>query len=158
MDGLFEALSHVEPLHWFGIGLAFLAIEVVTGTTYLLWPAAAAAITAAIALIFPGKALLHWTVFAVLTLALTLTGHFYVRGRWLKRLGPSTLNERANTMVGQTGIADDVFVAGFGRVKLDDTVWRASSADAIGAGEAVEVISVDGATLRVKRPSHPHHH
>jgi membrane protein implicated in regulation of membrane protease activity len=151
MDGLFEVLSRVEPLHWFGIGLAFLAIEVVTGTTYLLWPAAAAAITAAFAVIFPGASSLHWAVFAVLTLALTLTGHFYVRGRWLRRTDLVTLNERSQTLVGLVGVAEAKFTAGVGRVKLDDTVWRATSADEVGLGERVEIVGVEGATLHVKR-------
>ncbi|MES1203280.1 MAG: NfeD family protein [Pseudomonadota bacterium] len=151
MDGLFAVLSRIEPRHWFAIGLAFLAAEVVTGTTYLLWPAAAAVITAAFALVMPGNPLAHWAVFALLTLALTLTGHFYVRGRWLKRKEHLVLNERAHTLVGMSGLADGAFAAGVGRVKLDDTVWRATSAEAIGAGERVEIVGVEGSTLLVKR-------
>jgi membrane protein implicated in regulation of membrane protease activity len=151
MDGLFEVLTRIEPMHWFAIGLAFLVAEVVTGTTYLLWPAAAAVITAAFALVMPGNPLAHWAVFAVLTLGLTLTGHTYVRGRWLKRKEHLVLNERAHTLVGMSGLADGAFAAGVGRVKLDDTVWRATSAEAIGAGERVEIVGVEGSTLLVKR-------
>lgn len=151
MDAVFAVLSRIEPAHWFAIGLAFLVAEVVTGTTYLLWPAAAAAVTAAFALIVPGEPLMHWAVFAAGTLVLTLTGHYYVRGRWLKRIDPVTLNERSQTLVGNSALAEGAFVAGVGRVKLDDTVWRATSADAIGVGERVEIVSVEGATLHVKR-------
>jgi membrane protein implicated in regulation of membrane protease activity len=153
MDALFDVLSRVEPMHWFAIGLLFLVAEVATGTTYLLWPAAAAVVTAAFAVIFPGNPLAHWAVFAVLTLALTLTGHFYVRGRWLKRKEHIVLNERAHTLVGQSGMAEAAFVAGVGRVKLDDTAWRATSADEIGAGERVEIVGIEGSTLLVRRPA-----
>lgn len=151
MDALFEVLSRVEPMHWFAIGLAFLVAEVATGTTYLLWPAAAAAITAALALIFPGNPVLHWAIFAALTLALTLTGHFYVRGRWLKREQGHGVNERGHHLIGQHAHAEGAFENGVGSVKLHDTIWRAVSDDAVGAGERVEILSVDGATLRVKR-------
>jgi membrane protein implicated in regulation of membrane protease activity len=49
------------------------------------------------------------------------------------------------------GMAEASFTAGVGRVKLDDTVWRASSADEIGAGERVEITGVEGSTLLVRR-------
>ncbi len=151
MNALFDMLARVEPMHWLAIALVFLVAEIVTGTTYLLWPAAAAALTAALAFLMPVDAAQQWAAFAVLTIVLTLTGHYYVRGRWLKRTDPVTLNERSQTLIGLTGVAEAAFVAGFGRVKLDDTVWRATSADEVAIGERVEIISVEGATLRVKR-------
>lgn len=122
-----------------------------TGTTYLLWPASAAVITAAFALLTPGQAPAQWVVFAVLTIALTLAGHFYVRGRWLKPRGNDRLNERASTLIGEIALAQAPFQAGHGQVKLNDTIWRASSGEAIGAGDRVEVVAVDGALLLVKR-------
>jgi inner membrane protein len=152
MDALFDMLARVEPMHWLAIALVFLVAEIVTGTTYLLWPAAAAALTAALAFLMPVDVAVQWAAFAVLTIVLTFTGHYYVRGRWLKRTDEATpLNERATTMAGQKGVAEADFAAGFGRVRLNDTIWRAASSDAIARGEMVEIVSVDGATLQVKR-------
>jgi membrane protein implicated in regulation of membrane protease activity len=34
---------------------------------------------------------------------------------------------------------------------VQDTVWRATSDEPLEAGQAVEIASVDGATLKVKR-------
>ena len=144
-------MSHIEPTHWFALGFAFLVAEILTGTTYLLWPAAAAALTALLALFAPADVAQQWAVFAVLTIVLTVTGHFYVRGKWLKRQEHTVLNERAHTLVGQSAIAAAPFAARMGRVRLGDTVWQASSADAIGAGEQVTVVGVDGSTLQVKK-------
>jgi membrane protein implicated in regulation of membrane protease activity len=152
MDEVWSIFLQIEPAHWFALGLALLVAEIVTGTTYLLWPAAAAAVTGALGLFAPGDVAGQWAVFAILTIVLTLTGHFYVRGRWLKRNASAPpLNERARDLIGQQALADDTFVAGLGRVRLNDTVWRAASAEAIGPGEKVEVVAVDGATLQVKR-------
>lgn len=152
MDALFAVLSRIEPMHWLAIGLAFLVAEIVTGTTYLLWPAAAAALTGVFAFFMPESVAAQWAVFAVLTIALTFTGHFYVRGRWLKRDDSGTaLNERGAALAGQKAIAEADFAAGFGRVRLNDTIWRAASSEAIARGEMVEIVSIDGATLQVKR-------
>jgi membrane protein implicated in regulation of membrane protease activity len=144
-------MSGIEPTHWFALGFAFLVAEILTGTTYLLWPAAAAALTALLALFAPADIAAQWAVFAVLTIALTVTGHFYVRGKWLKRQENTVLNERAHTLVGQIAIAASAFEAGMGRVRLGDTVWQASSAEAIADGQQVTVVGVDGSTLQVKK-------
>lgn len=152
MNEVTAIVMQIEPAHWFALGLALLVAEIVTGTTYLLWPAAAAAVTGAVALFAPGEVMGHWSVFAILTIVLTVTGHYYVRGRWLKRpAGGPLLNERARDLIGQQAMADSEFVAGLGRVRLNDTVWRAASAEAIGPGEKVEVVAIDGSTLQVKR-------
>jgi len=90
-------------------------------------------------------------IFAVLTLALTWLGARYVRGRWLQPAQNTTLNERGAAMIGQRGQAMEAFVNGVGAVKLGDTRWRALSADAIGVGDAIVVISADGPTLTVTR-------
>jgi membrane protein implicated in regulation of membrane protease activity len=149
---LLDMLSQIAPAHWFAIGLGLLVLEIVTGTTYLLWPAAAAALTGLFAFATPAEVPVQWAVFAVLTVALTLLGHFYVRGRILKpRGGDDTLNERASALIGQVALAEAPFEAGHGQVKLNDTIWRAASGEAIVAGEKVQVVSVDGALLRVKR-------
>jgi membrane protein implicated in regulation of membrane protease activity len=89
-------------------------------------------------------------MFATLTIVLTLTGRAYMKGRWLTRGGEEQLNERAAQMIGQVAIADAAFVAGFGRVKFADSVWRAASDDPIEAGAQVEIVGVDGTMMRVK--------
>ena len=61
------------------------------------------------------------------------------------------MNDRARQLVGARGVAAGVFEHGVGRVKLGDGEWRGSSADAIDAGDPVVVVSVDGATLQVRR-------
>jgi membrane protein implicated in regulation of membrane protease activity len=151
MGETFALMQQVEPWHWFALGLILLIAEILTGTTYLLWPAAAAAITGVFALFGPGEVMVEWVVFAILTIALTLAGHFYIRRRWLTPHTPGDINERATTLIGQAGLADGAFVAGHGSVRLNDTIWRAASAEPIAPGDRVEVVAVEGTTLQVKR-------
>ena len=151
MDALFSFLGELQTWHWLAFALLLLIAEIATGTTYLLWPAAAAGLVGAAMAITP----LNWPAqlgtFAVLTLVLTVTGRTYVKGRWLTRGAPEQLNERSAAMIGQLALADVQFSAGIGRVKIGDSVWRAASDEAISPGDRVEIVGVEGVTLKVKR-------
>jgi hypothetical protein len=148
-----DAISFLSlaPWHWLVVALVFLAAELMSGSTYLLWPAAAAVLAALAAWLLPGASAAHWAVFGAASIVLTLMGPRYVRGRWLNPRGDDMLNDRAREMVGATGEAADAFVNGLGAVKLGDTVWRATASEPIVAGERVEVVSVSGATVAVRR-------
>ncbi len=153
MDWLIAFVTHLSAPHWLAIGLALLIAELSTGTTYLLWPAVAAWLTGLVLLFVPIGLPAQLTIFALTTLATTLTGHTYVKGRLLGAAGDDTMNDRAKQLVGARGVAAGGFEHGVGRVKLGDSEWRGASADAIGAGDAVVVESVEGATLKVRRVS-----
>ncbi len=153
MNAAVALLAQAQPWHWLALALILLVAEIATGTSYLLWPAAAAALVAVGSFLAPG---LSWPVelaaFAGLTIALTLTGRRYVRGRWLSQTeGGDGLNERGAQLIGQTALVEAAFVGGVGRVRLGDTTWRATGAEAFAAGEEVAVAGVDGATLKVAR-------
>lgn len=143
-------LTSVNHTHWLALGLILLIAELTTGTTYLLWPAVAAGLTGLLSLFMPMGFLTELAIFAVLTIALTLVGRPLVRNRLLLRPGSSTLNQRGQAMIGARGIATGAFMNGVGSVKVGDTVWRATSAEDIAAGQAVEITGVDGATIAVK--------
>ncbi|MBE2187453.1 MAG: NfeD family protein, partial [Rhodothermales bacterium] len=60
------------------------------------------------------------------------------------------LNRRAEGFIGRVFVLDEPILAGVGRVRIDDSVWRIEGPDTA-AGQAVKVVAVDGATLRVER-------
>jgi len=152
MDALIGILGSLTIWHWWALAAALLVLELLTGTTYLLWPSAAAA-TVGLGLASP----LHfdWRIqilaFAVLTTVLALAGDKFVAKRWLRSDRPE-LNERAAQLAGEKVIAVADFVAGEGRVRLGDSVWAAELADEGEAekGAVLEVVGLDGATLQVR--------
>jgi len=148
MDAIVAFLAGIEPQHWLALGLVLLIAEMASGTTYLLWPAVAAFVTALVS--FTG--LTNWagdaTLFAVLVIALTALGRPLVRN-WRNLSAARGLNERAAALVGARGVVT-VFANGAGSVQIHDTIWRAVSDEALSAGQAVVVESADGATLKVK--------
>jgi membrane protein implicated in regulation of membrane protease activity len=149
METLLNLLNEMGPLHWLVLGLVLLIVEMSTGTTYLLWPAVAAFVTALASLIFPTNWIAEMALFAVLIIALTYFGHPLVK-RWRNEGAASGLNERNLSMIGKRGVVSN-FANGVGSVKIADTMWRAVSEEALEAGQSVEVAAVDGTTLTVKR-------
>ncbi len=143
-------LTRIDSTHWLVLALVLLIAELATGTTYLLWPAVAAGVTGLIALFFPTSVYIEIGVFAGLTILLTLLGRPLVRNLRMAAENAPVLNERDKTVIGARAVAMTAFVNGAGQVKLGDSVWRAQSAEAIAAGQAVEVLSVEGTTVVVK--------
>ncbi|CAN5122952.1 NfeD family protein [soil metagenome] len=130
---------------WVGIAAALLALEITTGTGWLLWPSASAAVIA-----LANLAGLHLGMagdviaFAVLTIASTLI---------TRRLAPKhsddgNINDRSTNLVGKTGHAVDG-----GRVLVDGAEWQAEvdGGATLTSGAKVEVTGVlGGAKLAVR--------
>lgn len=148
MGALIEFLTTVGPQHWIVLGLVLLIAELLTGTTYLLWPAVAAFVTALAAWSGMTTWMADVGIFAVLVILLTLFGRPLVR-RLRDEGAASGLNERAKTLVGMRGHVMS-FEDGVGSVKVNDTVWRAVSDVNLTIGQHVEVASVEGVTLSVR--------
>jgi membrane protein implicated in regulation of membrane protease activity len=151
MDAIIALLSGVQPQHWLILGFVLLIAELVTGTTYLLWPAVAAFITALISFFGITNWIADIAIFAILVIVLTAYGRPIV-ARWRNaRAGESEkLNQRGQSLIGGRGVVA-AFANGVGSVKVNDTIWRATSDESLEAGQTVEIASVDGVTLKVKR-------
>ena len=137
---------------WLAIGGLLLAVEVATGTGWLLWPAAAAAVVALFTLtgfdIGLGGEI---ALFALFTIATTLLARHFTPN-WTKPEGKD-INDRSGDLIGQTGEAISAFADGRGRIVVDGTEWLAELEDGgdVPTGGRVKVTKVvDGARLRVK--------
>lgn len=134
--------------HWWVLGFALLIAEILLPSTFCLWLGLSAFITGLAAWLIPG---LHWqtevVVFAVLSFATVLA--------WFRFRPPtqpsedSGLNQRGRNYLGQIFELVEPIHNGFGKVRVEDTVWRVAGAD-LTAGMKVRVIAVEGATLRVE--------
>lgn len=148
---IMQFLEGMNGVRWLVIGFALLVLEVLTGTMYILWVAAAALIVGVIMFILP---MLDWTtqllLFAVLTGVLMYLGHVYVRPK-MQGGEPSDLNDRARSMVGTRVKAVADFETGVGRVHVGDTQWRAKMDEGNAkSGDELTVLSVTGTTLLVE--------
>ena len=150
-----EVMDFVQMMslwHWLVLALALLVLELLTGgTTFALWPAAAALLVGLLN-IFPFMGWqADWSIFAITTLLLIWVGQVYVRPR-MKGGDKVHLNQRADRMIGQTAEVTVSFTNGRGRVVVDDTRWGAISLDDsdLTKGSKVIIEKVDGATVTVR--------
>ena len=150
MKDLLDFLVSLGPPHWLVFGLALLIAEMATGTTYILWPAVAALITSFLALVGVDSGFMQLAIFAALTILLTAFGHPIVK-KWRDARSGRSLNERAAHMVGTRGVLT-AFANGIGSMKINDSIWRAESDETLQAGDQVEIASVHGITVKVRRP------
>ncbi len=151
MDSI-AGLYAAEPFWvWAGLAAALLAIEVLTGSGWLLWAAASAGVTAVVVAIAGTNVPTTLLIFALLTMASTLAAR-----RYLPRSAQPTgndINDNVARLVGHLGLSVGVFSRGAGRVAIDGKEWAAQldEGDALEAGASVQVIGVDGARLTVRR-------
>ncbi|WP_203294827.1 NfeD family protein [Maricaulis parjimensis] len=149
MDIITDLFGRMNMWAWWAIAGLILIGEVLTGTTYLLWPAAAAFLTGFVAMEMFG---VSWPVqlgvFAVLTLPLLWVGDRYVRPA-LKAGANSGLNDRSARMVGERVVVVADFSSGRGRVRYGDTEWAAEmeSGEDAKAGDTLIVRAVKGVIL-----------
>ena len=136
---------------WIALGAALLAVEVATGSGWLLWPAAAAGITALL-VTFGGLDLAQAAlVFALLTISLALLARRYLP-KSLVRHPRHDINDNVARLVGHHGNVVAAFKGRNGRVFIDGKEWAAEldGGEALEAGARVEVTGVTGAHLRVR--------
>jgi hypothetical protein len=133
---------------WLAIGGVLLAIEVATGSGWLLWPAASAAMMGVLGLVVRLELNAQIMVFAVLTIATTLAGRSF-----FPRVGHGhDINDTRSRLAGLDGVAAGDFREGRGRVFVDGKEWAAQldGSGALASGMKVIVVSADGACLTVR--------
>ncbi len=137
-----------ELWHWLTLGLALIAIEVLIAPgSFLLWIGLAALLTGVLRFFIDLPWQAEFVAFAALSIVALMIGrHFWKQGR--DQTDEMKLNDRNAQLIGQVFPLDQAIKNGFGRVRINDTVWRVSGSD-LGAGAKVRVASVEGATLQV---------
>ena len=135
---------------WAGACAALLAIEVMTGSGWLLWASAAAGLTGILALAFdlpPATAVL---VFALLTILSTLLARRYLPRSLAANDGD--INDNLSRLIGQRAAVSQAFVSNVGRVFIDGKEWPAEleGGEEAPVGASVTVADIDGVRLRVR--------
>ena len=141
-------MNEIEP-HWLWLLAAtVLAIaELLVPGVFLIFLAAAAAVTGVAALAFGLPVAAQLLLFALLSVAALYSGRrWYVRNP-LPSSDP-LLNDRAARLRGETLVVVEAIENGRGRVKVGDSVWACRGPDCP-AGSRVRVVGADGACLKV---------
>jgi hypothetical protein len=135
---------------WTALAAALLAVEVVSGTGWLLWPATSAGVVAVLSALASVTTPAALAIFAVLTIVSTILARRYLP-RPLRPHGRD-INDNIARLVGHEGRAVGAFEGQLGRVFIDGKEWAAELADGdrLAAGARVQVVGVHGARLTVR--------
>ncbi|WP_449546165.1 NfeD family protein [Lelliottia amnigena] len=148
---MIEMIVAHPHVFWLSLGGLLLAAEMLGGNGYLLWSGVAAVITGLLVWLLPFGWEWQGALFAVLTMVAA-----WLWWRWLNRQvrsqkpTDSALNQRGQQLVGKRYTLDDTLINGRGHVRIGDSSWPVIADDDLVAGTRVEVIAVEGITLRVK--------
>ena len=136
---------------WIVLAAGLLALEVATGSGWLLWPAASAFVVAFLAQFAGLSAPTALVVFAILTIASTLLARrIFPRSMTAQ---PNDINDNVSRLVGRQTQALSPFQARVGRVSIDGKEWAAELDDgeAADAGARLQIVGVVGSILHVRR-------
>ena len=151
MDTILGIVADQPFWIWAGLAAALLAAEIATGSGWLLWATASAAVTAVVVALLAPSHPTAILVFAGLTMASTLLAR-----RYLPRPADAPggdINDNLARLMGHRGSAVSAFERRAGRVFIDGKEWAAELDDGevLEAGESVEVVGVQGACLKVRK-------
>ena len=146
MDILFPSIG---PYFWWIVAGALLLAELVQPGFFMIWLAAAAALTATLQMIFH----LDWTMevicFAVLSVLSVAVSWRIVTSAWSSTSDQPNLNQCHHAFIGKTFYLEKPIVDGHGKIKVDDRIWDVQGPD-LPKGTQVKVTGVEGLRLRVK--------
>lgn len=135
---------------WWLLALILIGAELLVPGFFMLWIGIAAAVMGLLLTFLPPLPFLSE---AALFAALSLVSCF-VYWRFLRRAidEPSAqplLNRRAEQFIGRRYVLDTAIVNGQGKARVGDSHWLVEGPD-LPAGTAIEVVGVEGATLKVQ--------
>lgn len=136
---------------WWIVALALIGGEVILPGYFMLWIGFAAAAMGIVLFVVPDLgALAQAIVFAVFAFASCFAYWKLVRPR-IDRTPPgnANLNRRGEQLVGGRYVLCEPIVQGRGKARVGDGMWLVSGPD-LPLGATVEVVGIDGTTLRVK--------
>ena len=136
---------------WWIVALLLIGGEVILPGYFMLWVGIAAAAMGVVLLLAPDMgALAQAVVFALFAFVSCFAYWKLVRPR-LDRIpaGNERLNRRGEQLIGQRYVLCEAILNGRGKAKVGDGTWLVTGPD-LPLGAAVEVVGIDGTTLRVK--------
>jgi inner membrane protein len=144
-----EGLTGIGLHWWWLLGAALLAIfEIFAPGVFLIWMAAAMAVTGITVALIPLPFGVQLALFALLAVAAVYGGKRHYARNPVSSADP-LLNDRASRLIGETLTVVTAIEGGEGRVKVGDGVWAARGPDTP-AGSRVVVTGAEGTCLKVR--------
>lgn len=150
MSALVDLFSGLGPWNWFIFGVLLMALETLIPGVHFLW-FGLSAIVVGILLFALGDALtLPWqlVLFSVISVATVFWVRHFSNAQGVES-EDKDLNQRSAQYFGRVVVVEDAISGGRGRVRVGDTLWPASGADAP-KGAHVRITGANGTVFIVE--------
>ena len=145
---LFNLTAHYG---WWLLALVLIGAELVVPGFFMLWIGIAAAVMGVILALLPEISFVaQAALFALLALVSCFVYWRFVRRALNEPSDQPRLNRRAEQHIGRRYVLETAIVNGQGKARVGDSLWLVEGPESP-VGATIEVVGVDGATLRVQR-------
>ncbi len=136
---------------WWILALLLIGAEVLLPGYFMLWIGLGAAATGLLMLVAPGLPVIAQAIAFVVLAFLSCAVYWYAVRPRLQHTDrhERRLNRRGEQNIGQRYVLAEAIVNGRGKARVGDSLWLVSGPD-LPVGSTVEVVAVDGNTLKVK--------
>ena len=138
--------------HWWVLAGALFILEVLSMSFFFLWFGVSALLVGGLVYFMPE---LSWQAQFIIWAGIAAA--YIFAWRIYKAKNPSeiktdepNLNKRGDQYVGRTFTLEEPIENGFGKVKVDDSIWKVECTNDLEAGSKVKVTAVDGTVLQVE--------
>ncbi len=138
---------------WLGLAALLALAELFVPGVFLIWVAAAAAVTGILSLFIDLTVAGQLTLFGLSTIFAVLGGRRWYLTHNVESENP-LLNNRAAQLIGRTVTVVEAVSATSGRVKVADGEWPAKGPD-LKKGDVAKVSAVEGGVLRLEALEDP---
>jgi inner membrane protein len=145
-----DMFSLAGPWFWFIVAGLLLIGELLSPGVFLMWIAAAAALTGVVDVLFSLTWQVEVALFAVFSLALVFAMWGFVKTQREPKSDQPHLNQRHGAYVGREFTLEKPIVNGSGKLRIEDALWDIDGPD-LPAGARVKVTGVNGLRLTAEK-------
>ncbi|MFN4090610.1 MAG: NfeD family protein [Alphaproteobacteria bacterium] len=139
---------------WIVAGMILAGLEILVPGVFLLWIGLGAMTVGLVLSLFPELPPAWQALIFAISMLSSLGFGVWIQRRSGVSADAGRLNREMEQMIGQKYVAISPFIAGRGRIKVQDSSYAAVGEDTIGSGDVVEVVAIiDGRPQVVKAAS-----
>ncbi len=136
--------------YWWVLAALLLVAELLSPGFFFLWMAISGFVIGGIALLVPSISLdMQVLIFSVLAVFSIAVWKIYAKNHPIESDKP-LLNKRSEQYIGRVFTLIEPIVNGYGKIKVDDSIWRVRCDDCDDC-KKVKVVGVDGVVLVVTK-------
>lgn len=141
-------IETLAPWQWWVIGSIILILEIFAPGMIFVWFALSAFMVGVMSFVIPMALTWQLLLFSIMSVVSLLVGRRYLKSLPMGGDDADRINQGSNRFIGRRATVSTPIMNGLGRIRLNDSDWRAMGPD-LPKGAQVEIVDAEGTTLHV---------